>query len=206
MTAHFSNESRNWIRVAGEVEEHPPWSAVRRGPLPAPSRATVLADPSLVRTDEDRIQPKVCPATVPESIKGRSARTIAYQAQITQLPPGLAVAVPDPVTGTPVQFDGCCTLDNAHCVRDGAVLHYLLEAKGEGFENKMIDPWTWEDWFGGLKSIKKQMRKQDVVAGAAGWDVEWNFAEAGPAAFFTEYADRKDLLHTHVRYTPLRRP
>jgi hypothetical protein len=39
----------------------------------------------------DTAEPKLCPDPTPENIAGRSERTIAYQSQITGLPPGLEV-------------------------------------------------------------------------------------------------------------------
>jgi Restriction endonuclease fold toxin 5 len=87
--------------------------------------STVLVDPDALpapvgrtgveaQTAQDR--PQLCPDPSDENIAGRSERAIAYQSQITGLPPGLAVKL------SGVGFDGCRESDGT-----------MLEAKGPGY-------------------------------------------------------------------------
>ncbi len=84
-------------------------------------------------------EPKLCPDPTPENIAGRSDRTIAYQAQITGLPPGLEVVF------NGERYDGRCR-ENGD----------LSEAKGEGYEDFMEGPDSWKGWFTELADIEQQ--------------------------------------------------
>jgi hypothetical protein len=152
------------------------------------------------QADTDRDEPKLCPAETPESTAGRSERALAYQEQITKLPRGFDVVLPDS-TGKPVRFDGCCVA-NFNCIRDGD----MLEAKGPGYESKMKDADNWHDWFMKAEDIENQMERQNDAARAHGRIVEWHFAEKGPAELFRNFAKERRLGSTVVRITPAQHP
>jgi hypothetical protein len=148
------------------------------------------------QADSDRDDPKLCPAPSEENITGRKERALAYQEQITQLPRGFDVVLPDPENGDPLSFDGCC-IANFNCLRDGN----MIEAKGPGYADKMAGPDRWQEWFRGIERMERQMQRQNAAA-AAGRIVEWHFAEEGPMAYFSTYAKMKNLKNTAVLFTP----
>lgn len=114
-------------------------------------------------------QPKLCPDPTFENIAGRSDRTIAYQSQITGLPPGLEIVF------NGERYDGCRP-ENGD----------LLEAKGEGYENFMDGPDTWKSWFSKLADIEQQI--YDHALYSSGRTVEYHFAEKPVADYFRAYA------------------
>jgi hypothetical protein len=126
----------------------------------ANARAQALADTA---------QPKLCPDPTPENIAGRSDRTIAYQSQITGLPPGLEIVF------NGERYDGC-DLQTGN----------LIEAKGEGYANKMSGPDNWLRWFTGIDDLEAQMDSHSK--NARGRIVEYHFAEKQVADWAREYA------------------
>jgi hypothetical protein len=129
----------------------------------------------------DTAEPKLCPDPTPENTAGRSDRTIAYQSQITGLPPGLEIVF------NGERYDGCRDTDG-----------HLLEAKGEGYANKMLNPTTWREWFTGIGDLEKQMDAHSTYAGSR--VVEYYFAEPTVAEFFRIYA--KKYPNVWVFYVP----
>jgi len=139
----------------------------------------------------DREEPKLCPDPSTESVVGRKPRGLAYQQQITGLPPGFAFKLVNPVTGRKVSYDGCEPEKNGN----------MEEAKGPGYVARMIDPNNWQNWYRGLQSIKDQMNRQSK---AARWRmVEWHFAERQVADYFARYA-RANFSNIIVEWTPAR--
>jgi hypothetical protein len=68
----------------------------------SPATATEIPPPTPeITPDQDSDEPKVCPAPTPENTAGRSARSLAYQTQITGLPEGWDVLYHG------VRYDGC---------------------------------------------------------------------------------------------------
>lgn len=139
-----------------------------------------------------RSDPKLCPDTTEESTAGRSMRAIQYQSQISGLPPGFDFKLPNPDGGKPVSFDACWEEKNGD----------MGEAKGPGYEDKMIDANNWPKWYQGLQEIERQLDSQSRAA--SGRLVEWHFAEKGPAEFFRHYVEqnREKLPNIVVFYTP----
>jgi hypothetical protein len=76
------------------------------------------------------------------------------------------------------------------------------EAKGPNYFKFMIDPDHWYKWYQGVAKIKEQMGRQASAAGDR--QVEWHFAEQGPAEYFRQYvaANPLTLSNIHVFYTP----
>jgi hypothetical protein len=101
------------------------------------------------QTDTDRNEPKLCPKPTAENTNGRSKQAMAYQEQITQMPPGWDIKLVDPETGRPVSFDGCCTPANPYCPSTG---DYLMEAKEKNFRSTC---WTWTIGRFGTAGVKK---------------------------------------------------
>ena len=117
----------------------------------------------------DTADPKLCPDPTPENIAGRSERTIAYQSQVTGLPPGLEVVF------NGERYDGCRP-ENGN----------LIEAKGEGYANKMSGPDGWLEWFEGIGDLERQMESHSRKA--LGRMVEYHFAEKKVADWARRYA------------------
>ena len=149
--------------------------------LPAPIGRTGAEARTEAESAQDR--PQLCPAPTPEDITGRKDRALAYQQQITGLPPGLEVKL------NGVRFDGCREADGT-----------MLEAKGPGYANMMAGPDTWRRWFTGVEPIQDQMERHSKAA--VGRIVEWHFAEPQIAAYFRKYAEREGLMNIRVIYTP----
>jgi hypothetical protein len=164
------------------------YEARRRSDAQAPPGAIVQTDTAT------RSEPKLCPDTTEEEIKGRKDRGKDYQSQISGLPPGFDFKLTDPLNGKLVSFDACWE------EKDGT----MGEAKGPGYEKRMVSPDDWEDWYGGDDAIRKQMASQSRAAVAAGKRVDWHFAEPGPAEFFRKYVNdhRTELPNIDVFYTP----
>jgi hypothetical protein len=132
----------------------------------------------------DTAKPKLCPDPTPENIAGRSDRTIAYQSQITGLPPGLEVVF------NGERYNGCPP-ENGN----------LLEAKGKGYDNFMAGPDSWREWYTKLINMKQQMYNHWLYSG--GRIVEYHFAEKRVADYFRAYAS-EIYPNIVVYYTPSR--
>jgi hypothetical protein len=97
-------------------------------------------------------------------------RAIAYQAQITGLPPGMAVLL------NGVMFDGCRTTDGT-----------MLEAKGPGLAQHLSSDGVWKPYVTkGKEKLDRQIRSQSVAAGDR--MVEWHVAEPPLAAYIAKFA------------------
>jgi hypothetical protein len=134
-------------------------------------------------SDTSGDQPKLCPAPTADWPGGKSDRAQAYQAQITGLPPGLAVAL------NGIVFDGCR-------VSDGT----LLEAKGLGYAWALRGSDGWMDKYQGVAGIMDQAKKQSKAA--AGRAIEWHFAEQPVADYFRRAFAEEGLSNITVIYTP----
>lgn len=116
----------------------------------------------------------------------------SLSSQISGLPPGFDFKLPNPAGGKPVSFDACWEEKNGT----------MGDAKGPNYFKFMIDPNHWRDWYQGLQKLKDQMDRQSHAA--AGREVEWYFAEQGPAEYFQKYveAHRADLPNIDVFFMP----
>jgi hypothetical protein len=110
------------------------------------------------------------------------ARAIAYQWQITGLPPGLAIWV------NGQNYDGCRETDGT-----------LLEAKGPGYQKIMEDPHKGFIWNGIVNDFLDQGENQDRAAG--GRALEWHFAEKPVADKVREIFKAKGI-NARVIFTP----
>lgn len=139
-----------------------------------------------------RTEPKLCPDPTVESIAGRKLPALLYQSQISGLPPGVDFRLVDPKTGNAVSYDACWPEKAGE----------MGEAKGPNYFKFMIDPDHWYKWYQGVAKIKEQMGRQASAAGDR--QVEWHFAEQGPAEYFRQYvaANPVTLPNIHVFYTP----
>lgn len=137
-------------------------------------------------------EPKLCPDPTVESIAGRKPPALLYQSQISGLPPGVDFRLVDPKTGSAVSYDACWPEKAGE----------MGEAKGPNYFKFMIDPDHWYKWYQGVDKIKEQMVRQASAAGDR--QVEWHFAEQGPAEYFRRYvaANPLTLPNIHVFYTP----
>jgi hypothetical protein len=171
--------------AAGEVIGRSLGSSVVVNPdaLPAPAGRAGTEVRAEAASARDR--PRLCPDPTQENITGRKERGMAYQTQITGLPPGLQVEL------NGVSFDGCREIDGT-----------MLEAKGPGYASMMSGANIWRRWFTGVMPIKAQMERQSDAA--AGRIVEWHFAEPQVAAYFRRYIEEEDLINIRVIYTPAR--
>ena len=122
---------------------------------------------------DDESQPKVCPDPGPDDPgwQSHSSRSLAYQAQISGLEPGLAINF------NGVSFDGCRT-------EDGPMSGNLLEAKGEGFVWAMVDPNKWQAFYRGVKDAMDQAARQNKAVQGTTRIIEWHFAEEQVANYF----------------------
>jgi hypothetical protein len=128
-------------------------------------------------------QPQLCPDETGENIKGRSERSIDYQAQVSGLEPGFEVVL------NGVRFDGCLEED-----------HTMLEAKAERYAYLLGYETPRENI---TADFLKQARAQLNAAGGL-WSVEWYFAEQGAADFARELFKRQGLP-IEVVYEPWRK-
>jgi hypothetical protein len=137
-------------------------------------------------------EPKLCPDPTVESIAGRKLPALLYQSQISGLPPGVDFRLINPENGNAVSYDACWPEKAGE----------MGEAKGPNYFKFMIDPDHWYKWYQGVGQIKEQMARQARAAGDR--QVEWHFAEQGPAEYFRQYvkANPVTLSNIHVFYTP----
>ena len=122
---------------------------------------------------DDESQPKVCPDAGPDEPgwQSHSPRSLAYQAQISGLEPGLAINFKG------VSFDGCRT-------EEGPMSGNLLEAKGEGFVWGMVDPNHWRRFYKGVDDAMEQAARQNNAVQGTTRIIEWHFAEEQVANYF----------------------
>ena len=134
-------------------------------------------------------EPKLCPDPSPDRPGNKSPRAIAYQAQITGLPPGMAVML------NGVSFDGCRTTDGT-----------MLEAKGPGIAQHINNDLTWKPYIikRGQDELDKQIKRQSEAAGNR--TVEWHFAEPRLAAYAQKFISENHYKNITVIITPPRMP
>lgn len=139
-----------------------------------------------------RTEPKLCPDPTAENIAGRKLPALLYQSQISGLPPGVDFRLVDPKTRNSVSYDACWPEKAGD----------MGEAKGPNYFKFMIDPNHWYKWYQGVDQIKEQMERQSRAAGDR--QVEWHFAEQGPADYFRRYVAANALTLPNIRvfYTP----
>jgi len=132
---------------------------LEEGPKPAVNPNDPPADP-LPAQDDDR--PRLCPEPESDHPHGATARSIAYQEQISGLPPGLAVRL------NGVVFDGCDESTGT-----------MLEAKA-AYEQFMTDPHKAFIWKKILNNdFVNQAKAQEEAAN--GRLIVWHFAEEAVA-------------------------
>lgn len=153
------------------------------GPLETPSVHPDLESQAFRSPTTDSDDPKNCPPLTVEIDNGeRSARTIAYQSQITGLLPGFDMQY------NGVRFDGC-----------DEITQRMLEAKGLG-----------NGWLLGLyqdspfrenyyDKIMKQAERQNRAS--AGRGVDWHFADRGEALFYYLEFKANHFDNIRVYYT-----
>jgi len=152
--------------------------AVKAGLAPDPAGGEPSKDPPPATSDD---QPEDCPAPTPENIKGRSKRSLAYQSQITGLPPGLDVNL------NGVRFDGC----------DDATAR-MIEAKGLGME-WMLN-WPKEKLYQS-KFYQRMMRQAGRQNNAsAGRGDDYYFASKKMSDFFSKEFSQKGYSNIKVHY------
>jgi len=152
---------------------------------------SVLIDPDALPggpAPKGKDEPKLCPAPTTENIKGRTEPALRYQEQISGLPRGLDVKLPNPDGSAPVSFDGCRESDGT-----------MLEAKGPNYASKLRQdsPYVWPNIEADMKA---QVERQSNAAMAAGRKVEWHFAEEDVADYFRPKWSR--YMNVTVIYTP----
>ena len=130
-------------------------------------------------------EPKLCPDPVPDRPGDMKDRAVAYQLQVTGLPPGMAVEL------NGVMFDGCRTTDGT-----------MLEAKGPGYDWGMSGSGQWHGWFRGIEKMLAQLKNQSDAA--AGRLVEWHVAEPGLANYLQDYVQTNGYTNIVIIYTPAR--
>jgi hypothetical protein len=139
---------------------------------------------SAAATDDASDQPKLCPDPSPDVPGNKSNRSIAYQTQISGLPPGMAILY----NGT--FFDGCLTTDGT-----------LLEAKGPGYDWALNDDGEWKPWYEGKQDLSDQLKRQSEAAGNR--LVEWHVAEPRVAENLRAYTQTQGYSNIRVIYTPV---
>jgi hypothetical protein len=153
---------------------------------------SVLVDPDALPgsgSPQEKDEPKLCPAPTTEDITGRKEAALLYQEQITGLPRGLDVKLPNPIGGRPVSFDGCRESDGT-----------MLEAKGPNYANKLRQNSQFV-WPNIEADMNGQVERQSKAADASGRMVEWHFAEEEVADYFRSDWERK-YKNLKVIYTP----
>jgi hypothetical protein len=146
--------------------------------MAAPSdRAQAKTEAQVVADD----RPQICPDPTP-ALESMSARSAAYQMQITGLPPGFVVRL------NGIKFDGCNVIDGD------------MEEVKTGLQKFMIDADKWKPWFRGAKKIEDQMERQSQNSG--GRRVDWFFAEPRVADFFRRRAEEREFSNISVYYVP----
>jgi hypothetical protein len=152
--------------------------AVKAGLAPDPAGGEPSRDPPPVASGD---QQDDCPAPTPENIKGRSKRSLAYQSQITGLPPGLDVNL------NGVRFDGC----------DDATAR-MIEAKGLGMEWMLKWP---EEKLYQSKFYQRMMRQAGRQNNAsAGRGDDYYFASKIMSDFFSKEFSQKGYSNIKVHY------
>jgi restriction endonuclease fold toxin 5 of polymorphic toxin system len=153
---------------------------------------SVLVDPDALPGDgSQKLQnePKLCPAPTTENIKGRTEAALRYQEQISGLPRGLDVKLPNPDGSGFVSFDGCRESDGT-----------MLEAKGPNYASKLRQnsPYVWPNIEADMNA---QVERQSDAATASGRSIEWHFAEEDVADYFRGDWECK-YPNVKVIYTP----
>ena len=142
---------------------------------------------SSTATDDASDQPRLCPDPSPDRPGDKRDRNIAYERQISGLPPGMAIYF------NGVHFDGCRTTDGT-----------LLEAKGPGYDGALDEDGQWEPWYKGKEKLEEQIERQSRAAGTR--LVEWHVAEPSVAQNIEKYVDTHGYTNIIVIHTPARQP
>jgi hypothetical protein len=157
----------------------------------AARKATLLAAASAATSQKNG---NLCPDIGLDAAHGASARSRAYQYQISELnnphrplQTGLGVTLIDPATGRPVVADDCRDADGA-----------IIEAKGPGYgrlsTSKRLTDRIKDRWVG-------QASRQ--VSAAQGRAVEWYFADEAAMNKAKEwFKGTEGLEHVKLHYVP----
>jgi len=144
---------------------------------------------SAVTTNDASDQPRLCPDPLPDVPGNKSDRSVAYQTQISGLPPGLAIFY------NGIMFDGCRTTDGT-----------LLEAKGPGIAQHISDGGEWKPYIidSGKADLDKQLIRQSIAAGDR--MIEWHVAEPPLASYIRNFVRDNGINNIAVFDTPPRMP
>jgi hypothetical protein len=144
---------------------------------------------SAATTNDASDQPKLCPDPSLDVPGNKSDRSVAYQTQISGLPPGMAVRF------NVVMFDGCRMTDGT-----------LLEAKGPGLAQHLNDDGEWKPYIieTGKADLDDQIARQSQAAGER--IVEWHVAEPRLAKDIEQFARNNGFANINVFITPPRTP
>lgn len=142
------------LEIAAEKRESPADSEPPAGNRP----------PTAQESDEDR--PRFCPPPTPENISRRSIWSVAYQSQITGLPPGFDVLFRG------VRFDGCVEAIQHFQEAKGRMPEFLVGISDERFRRTTL-----------YDRIMRQASRQS--AAASGYYDDWYFADEYLYGFFT---------------------
>lgn len=138
---------------------------------------------SAAATADASDQPKLCPDPSPDVPGNKSDRSLAYQNQISGLPPGMAVFY------NGIYFDGCRTTDGT-----------LLEAKGPGYDWALTAEGEWKPWYEGKQDLWDQLQRQSEAAGDR--PVEWHVAEPRVAQYLRALVQAQGYSNIQIIYTP----
>jgi hypothetical protein len=145
----------------------------------SPETATETPPPTPETTpDQDDDEPKVCPAPTTENTAGRSARSLAYQTQITGLPEGWDVLYHG------VRYDGCDDLTKDMEEAKSRMGGYLVNLSDDELrESKYY-----------YKTMDQARRQSEA---ATDRDVDWYFAEKRFSDFFEGEFVKYPNIHVH---------
>jgi hypothetical protein len=137
-------------------------------------------------------QPKLCPDPSPDNpgapLDNPYQRYVSMLVNGRALPPGVAVSLFNPASGSDVVFDDCRLSDGT-----------MIEAKGDGYLEMLLKGPDRMPWLGVQAKLLKQANAQ--LQAAQGRPVEWYF-KAQPVADFVRALFRDQALRITVIYAP----
>jgi hypothetical protein len=134
-----------------------------------------------ISANADYGTPKVCPPPTPEDITKRSARSLAYQSQITGLPIGWDVLL------NGVRFDGCDNVTQRMQEANGLMGDYLLMLNDDQLRKSEF-----------YYTVMDQAMRQNIAS--AGRGVDWYFADERFYEFFKrEFSGQFPNISVHFQ-------